>query len=601
MQAGLLFLAIPAAAQVELGGFQLRSNGTIASGYSADFGNEISSDHGWTVGGVANLSGSFYSPSFLSFDIGVYLNQSNTNSDFQSISNSSGVNASANIFGGSHFPGSINYSKAINSQGNYAVPGIANYVTHGDNDSLGVTWSENFLNVPTFSASFQRGAGQYSVYGTNDEGKNNFDTLNLHSNYGIAGFKLAGFYTWGDGHSLIPDLTSGEQGTEIKSDSDGLGFIVSHSLPLRGSISASANRSSWDSYVQGETSSGSVDFLDTTAAVNPTDTLSLSASATYSDNLSGQLIEAIVAAGGTAPELDSSQTSDSLDMEAQANYSPIPNLRTSATVDRRTQHYLGEDYGVTSYGAGAGYSRRLFDGNLNASMNFNDSTEDKSGENFLGFSTSENYSNVVLGWRVNGSFGYAQNVQTLLVTYMNSSYNYSGGVARKWGKFHVGAAASAARTALTDQPGTANSSESYSATVGYRPWITASGSYNKSNGQALLTGAGLVTVPVPSPVLPTNLLSLYGGDGYSMALSSTPLAGLTMSASYSKSTSNTSASGATSMNEGSQFNSLVQYRVRKLEFTSGFSRLEQGFSASGTGPEVISSFYVGLSRWFNFF
>ena len=48
-------------------------------------------------------------------------------------------------------------------------------------------------------------------------------------------------------------------------------------------------------------------------------------------------------------------------------------------------------------------------------------------------------------------------------------------------------------------------------------------------------------------------------------------------------------------------NALIQYRVRKLNFISGYARLEQGFSNTGSRPEVISSYYMGISRWFNFF
>jgi hypothetical protein len=55
------------------------------------------------------------------------------------------------------------------------------------------------------------------------------------------------------------------------------------------------------------------------------------------------------------------------------------------------------------------------------------------------------------------------------------------------------------------------------------------------------------------------------------------------------------------VNENDEYNALIQYQVRKLNFTSGYSRLGQGFSGTGTPPEVISSFYFGVSRWFNFF
>ena len=119
---------------------------------------------------TANSHGFFYNPNFLSFNASYFLNQSRANSNFQSISNASGINLSTNIFGGSHFPGSITYSKLYDSEGNYAVPGLANYVTHGDNDTFGINWSENLPDVPSFSAGFQMGSGKYSVYGTNDEG-----------------------------------------------------------------------------------------------------------------------------------------------------------------------------------------------------------------------------------------------------------------------------------------------------------------------------------------------------------------------------------------------------------------------------------------------
>jgi hypothetical protein len=137
--------------------------------------------------------------------------------------------------------------------------------------------------------------------------------------------------------------------------------------------------------------------------------------------------------------------------------------------------------------------------------------------------------------------------------------------------------------------------------VGYGSWITANGSYSKASGQALATGSGLVAVPVPLPALPSSLVSLFGGTSYSIGLSSAPVKKLLITAAYAKSSSNTSSSGVVSANESNQFNAIVQYQVRKLSYTSGFARLEQGFSQSGSVPEVVSSYYIGVSRWFNFF
>jgi hypothetical protein len=612
VQAGLLLLALPVCAQVQVGELSTHLSGTIAPGYSADFSNMTGSDHSWALGGAANLSGFYYNPNFLSFNVGLYLNQSRANSDFQSISDASGINASANIFGGSHIPGAVTYSKAWNSEGNYAVPGAANYVTHGDSNTFGISWNENIPDAPSISAGFQMGNSDYSVYGTNDQGQNAFRSFNLHSGYRFAGFSMGAFYSNGSGHSLIPEVISGEDDTETRSDNSGLGFSVSHALPLRGTVSGSINRSEWNTDYMGNTSTGTIDLINTTAAVHPFDKLSISATANYSDNLSGQLIESVVTAGGGVSGLNSNDTSNSLDLMGVASYNPLPDLQTSAYLERRTQDFLGETYGVMSYGASASWAHELLDGTFNASLNVTEntptsgSTAETESESALGFSTMENYSSQILGWHVTGSFSYSQNVQTLLVTYMNSFYTFSGNARRRWGRLSVSGGGSGSRTAITDQPGTASSSQGYNASVSGGAWLTATGTYSKASGQAIATGAGLVPVPVPSPVLSPNLISLYGGESCSIGLSSTPVKRLILSAAYAKSTSNTSsdASGSgsiSSSNQNNEFNSLIQYQFRKLNFDSGYSRLEQGFSGSGTGPEVVSSFYIGVSRWFNFF
>jgi hypothetical protein len=596
-----MLLAWPVAAQIKTGEVSSRLSGTISTGYDADYGNMESSDHAWTVGGEADYAGFFYSPNFLSFNASLYLNQSRANSDFQSISDASGVNATANIFAGSRFPGSVSYIKAYNSEGNYAVPGLANYVTHGDSDAFGVNWSLSLPAAPSLSAGFQMGSSQYSVYGTNDQGNNAFHSLNLHSGYRFAGFNMGAYFITGDSHSLIPQVVAGEQSTETQSGNSGYGFNASHLLPLHGSFSTSINRSEWNGEYQGTSSNGAIDLFNALASVHPTEKLSFSANANYSDNLSGQLIQSVVAAGGVVSGPSTNESSNSLDLQGVASYAAAPNLQTSAYFERRTQLFLGENYGVNSYGGSATYSHLIPDGSFNATLNANGNTEDQTGDNTLSFSTSENFSTEIQGWHVDGAFGYAQNVETLLVTYMNSYYNYSGHARRRWGRLYVGGGASASRTALTQQAGTANSNQSYNGSFGYGSLLTANGSYNKASGQALETGSGLVPVPVPSPALPSSQVSLYGGDGYSFGLSSAPARALVLSVTYSKSDSNTVSGGVASMNENDEFSSLVQYHVRKLNFTSGFSRLAQGFSGSGSPPEVISSFYIGVSRWFNFF
>src|SRR5579863_4032653 len=321
----------------------------------------------------------------------------------------------------------------------------------------------------------------------------------------------------------------------------------------------------------------------------------------YSDNLSGQLLQSILSAGGVVQGFNTSESSNSFDVQGMATYIPLPNMQTSAFIERRSQSFLGQDYGVTSYGGSASYAHPVWHGNLNGGVSVTANSSDQNGEDTIGLSANANYTSVVAGWHVTGAFGYAQNAQTLLVTYMNSFYNYSANVRRNWGQFNVSAGAGGARTALTQQAGVANSSQSYNASVGFGSLLTATGAYAKSDGQALATGAGLVPVPVPSPILPSGLVSLFGGNSYSFGLSSSPAKGLIIAASYGDARSNTINQTAASSNQNSQFSSIVQYQYRKLYFTSGYARLSQGFSGSGTPTEVLSSYYFGVSRWFNFF
>ena len=394
---------------------------------------------------------------------------------------------------------------------------------------------------------------------------------------------------------------TGEQSFETHTDNSAYGFNATHRLPLRGLFSAGVNRSSWNTNYLGSNTKGSIDTFNSLVGLHPSNRFSVSASINYSDNLTGQLIQSIVAVGGLVSGINSSESSNSLDLMGDATYTPLPNLQTTGFVERRSQSFLGEDYGVDSFGGSATYSHKVLEGSFNTTVNVSANAAEKTGEDTLSFSTNENYSSIIMGWNVTGSFGYAQNAQTLLVTYMNSFYNYSGSIRRRWGQFNVSAGSGGSRTALTQQAGTSNSSQSYNASVGYGQWITGTGSYGKASGQALATGSGLIPVPVPSPVLPSSLVSLFGGTSYSGGLSSSPVKRLILTAAYAKSVSNISSNTISSANQNEQFNSLIQYQFRKMYFTSGFARLEQGFSASGQPPESISTYYIGVSRWFSFF
>ena len=600
--AGLVLFVLPAAGQVQVGdNLSMNLTGNVSAGYSATYGNLMDSSHNLSFGGNGTLSGSYYDPNFLSFNFTPYYDQSRANSNYQSISAATGFDFSSGIFSGSHFPGSITFAKAYNSQGSFAVQGAADFTTHGDSTTFGVNWSELVPDLPSLSFGYQQGSNEYSVYGTNDTGSSHHHAFNVRSGYLLEGFNLSAYYSKGASQSLIPQVVGNTaQPESTDSDSSAYGFAVSHSLPLRGQFSAGFNRSDINSHYLGYNYNGTIDTVDASVSAQPTNKLHLAVSANYTDNLNGVLYQSIVpTAGAVVPS--NQESSSATDLLGSASYNILPNLQTQVYADRRTQQFLGQDYGATGYGAGVSYGRDLLGGSISTSVFLIDNTLDHSDQNSLGLNTSVSYNRRLGNWSFGGSFNYAQNVQTLLVTYTTSYYNYSMNVRRRFTRQLVWtASAGFSQTGLTTQRDTGNKSQSFSTGLGYGRWISANGSYSRADGHGLVYGGGITPIPLP-PVVPDNLLILYGGRSYSFSASSTPIRRFTVSAGFSKANSNTFNAGLGSWNSVEQFNTLIQYQFRKMYFTSGYARLVQGFSASGTPPAKVSSFFVGVSRWFNFF
>jgi hypothetical protein len=598
--AALLMFARPGMSQIQTGDLSLKLSGIVSGGYSGGYGDILQSSHNLNVGGNGTLSGSFYDPNFLNFSLSPYYNQSRANSEFQSISAASGFTFSSGIFGGSHFPGSVAFAKSYNSDGSFGIPGLANYTTHGNSTTFGVSWSELIPDLPSLTASYQRASNDYSIYGTDDSGNSASQSFTLRSGYLLRGFNLGAYYSLGDSHSLIPQPLGNVLPDEnSNAQSSGYGFNVSHAIPFRGSASAGVNRSVVHDDFAGYRFDGTIDTASVSAGMQPTNKLHLSMSANYSDNLAGVLYQAAAESG--APIQQPQQGSHATDLTGSLSYLLLPNLQSQAYVDRRVQTFLGESFGANAYGGGLSYSRGLFGGSFSGSVFLTENTVDGSDVNTLGFNTSASYSHRVHDWFLVGSFSYAQNVQTLLITYMTSYYHYSGNVRRRVGKqFTWTGSGEFTHSGLTTQAGTRNSSQSYSTGIGYGQWITLNGNYASSSGNALQLGSGLTTTPLP-PIIPSNLLILYSGTSYGFGLGTSPISRLTIGAGFSKGNSDTFAAAVGSSNSTQQFNTVFHYRFRKMEVNGGYSRLMQGFSASGLPPARVSSFYAGVSRWFNFF
>lgn len=603
-------LAPQAVGQIQAGDLSMNVNGALSTGYTGTYGNFIQSSHGLSFAGTGTLSGSYYDPNFLNFSFSPYYNQSRANSNFRSVLETSGFNFTSGIFDGSHFPGSVSYARTYNSEGTFGLPGVANNTTYGNSDVFGISWSEIIPDIPSLTVSFQTGSSQYSLFGINQDGRTHFRNFTARSGYRVEGFNLSAYYSNSLSNSRLPEVfdSSTLQDTESTGHTDTYGFSVVHSLPLRGMFSTTFNRSEVNSDYLGYKFDGTIDTVNANVGFQPTNKLHVQASTSYTDNLSGTLYQAIIPTGDSTPAAASAdpivgtpQSSHAWDTIGSASYSFLPNLQAQVYGERRTQTYLSQAYGANTVGGGLTYARVLFGGSLNASVFATDNTVDKSRANNLGLNTAVGYTRAIGRWSVGGNFSYAQNMQTLLVSYTTSFYSYTATVRRyllrdlSWS-----ATGGGSRTGLTAQPGTGSDTQSYTTGLSYSHWIGASASYAKSSGHALRTGGGLVPTPLP-PIIPTPLLVLYGGQSYSFSVSSTPARGLTIAGAFSHANIDTNNGTSAYSSKTEQYYALVQYQFRKMSFVGGYTRLLQGFSATGTPPALVSSYYIGVSRWFNLF
>jgi hypothetical protein len=602
----VLTLAPCALAQVKTGDTSLNLNGTAAAGYNDDYSNYAGSDHGLAFSGDATVSGSYYNPNFLSFQIHPYYDESRTNSSFQSLTSASGLSATAQIFSGSHYPGSISYSTSYNSSGNFNLPGIANFTTHGNNDVLAINWGFRLDNLPTLNLSFSNSDNAYSIYGANAKGTLHADTFSASTAYKIAGFSMNGGYQHSGSNSNTPEFLTGELAQKSDSGADSFFFSIAHTLPWNGGISAAANRLGINTEFGDITSTDKydtkIDTLTGSLYFAPVSHLHTGVNTFYTDNLEGTLYGDLLTSGVTTPQDEGQATSHAFSATGYANYDlPVYHLNLYAFAERQQQTFAGIGFASTSYNGTASYSNKLMGGTVTATLGVMRTTEDTTHQSTLGLNATFNYQHQIDRWTVASSFSYSQGTQTLLIAYTTSGYNYTSSLGRRIGRrSYWGLYGSGARSLLTDQPGTSTSSQSYSTSFSVSRF-SLSGSYANSSGNALLTATGLTATPIPLPVVNPADVVLYNGKSYSVGLGAHPFHGLTFSASFAKALSMTNSDSTISNNDNQTMNYFLTYNVRKLSFISGYSRLTQGFGVTGTPPAMLGSFYMGISRWFNFF
>jgi hypothetical protein len=588
-------------AQVQLGDqLALNLGGSVSGGYSGSLTNQGPSSNGVVFGGNANLSGYYHNSQFLSFDISPFYNQSRNNSNYQSITDSSGVTANTTLFGGSKYPGYVNYSDLYNGEGNFSVPGIGNYRTNGNGQTFGVGWSGNPTGLPSFTVGYQTGINDYSLYGTSGEDHSQYQSVFATSTYSVAGFRLGGGYHYTDGSYTLPEVLTGESFPETQSSSSTYNLSLSHSVALDGNTWVNYSRNTTGYDTMGTNDSQTTDVVTGGIALKPSAKLSGEIGADYDDNLAGTVFQAANAAGAILPITLPQEKSHSWGVYGQTQYTVFDGLNLTGNITHRQQLFLGTAFNSTAYSGGVNYGHDVLGGRFSTSTIVTQNELGNSGGSMLGILSNAIYIRRIRKWNVSASAGYSRNVQTILIAYTTSGYSFTTSASRRIRNLVWNGTASGSKSIVNQYQGANSVSQNYSTGLSHR-WLGVSAGYSKSSGLGLFTAQGIAPLPtgVPPTLLPSTVL--YGGRTYSAGVGSSPVRGFTFTGSFADARSNTQNGLLSSNNHTQEASAYLQYKFRKVFFTAGYSRLLQGFSASTLPPALVSTYYVGLSRWFNFF
>ncbi len=601
----LITLSQLALAQVQIGdNTHMTGGGLVSLGYAGDYGNQILSNHGLQFGANGQINGYYYNPNFLNFSITPYYNQSRADSNYQSLTNASGVAADANFFTGSHFPGSVSYRYDYNSTGTFGLPGTPNFTTQGNGQGFGVNWSALFPGWPTLSVGYQQGNGSGTIYGTNEETSNNQHIFTARSSYTLDKFLINGYYDRSTVNSDFPEFLT-TTGLSV-SDSSGQDFGVNASRDIpwgNGQFSVGYSHSAYaDNFLDpsqpNTTTSYNTDTEIANLSFHPTNKLGLYANQLYTNNLSGYLSQTLDNGTIIGPVVNLGANSYSNTVGAGASYIFTQNLNGNFQATHYSQEYLGQTYDGTFLSGTMTYGRRL----LNM-FTFSAGIVDSStgmGDNNVGFIGTVNYFRQYGPWETSGSFSYAQNVQSILITETSSDYYYDANIHRRFTRRTQWTLAFNGNHSGLSSQGTQDFHSEVLSTSLSLSQLALSANYSQGSGSSLLTQEGLVPIPPTTGIIPGNLVA-YDAKNYGAGLTWTPVRQLIVSGNFSRSFSDTLSASTPSHNSTEIFYSQLQYNLRRIGILAGYTRFTQGISATGVPPGTINSYYGGITRWFNFF
>ena len=601
-------VALAASAQIKVGSeTSLSANGEIGAGYTGAFGNQqFSSSHGLFFTGLGQLNGYYYNPKFLNFNVMPYYNRNQDNSTFQSVLSETGIDASVNLFGGSHFPGSVSYGKAWNNGSQFQFAGLPTLTSNGDTQSFNVTWSALMPHWPTLTASYSDESSSQTILGETGTTETKAKFLNLISNYTWKGYQFNGYYSHQNFDSSLPQFIAGSENYTTTSRGYSLGAGVTHPIFWQGAVGASFTRFSYsdESDVSAPTN-GSSDTVIGTISLNPTRRLGISAAVRYYDNLFAMWQQQGTLPPGTVPITTYNSGVNGVTLNSIATYNIGKGFAIVGYANRQQQQFQGTEFVSNQFGATLtyNYSRPLL-GMLYFSFGMVD-TAGNGNQGTIGFVGNLGLKKKIQGWDVNADISYAQNVQSSVALFTTSNYSYGAYARKRFGEFlYLTGSYRGVQTGLTQMAGYHNRTDTALVTI-TRRWIGVSGSWSRSDGTSVLTNSGAL-VPTPTPIPGVDQV-VYNGTVYGAGFNVTPVHRMVINLNWfrvynsTQSFLPTSGNFLNSNNDSDRIYGQLQYNVRKLIVRATYWRVNQYISASGN-PRVIDNTYsFSISRWFNFF
>jgi len=593
-----------AIAQINVEGLTLQgANGTLNAGYDGAIASGQDSSHDLGIGGDAGISGYYYNPKFLSFHATSEYDRAQSNAGSTSLGTSKGFSFGSQIFGGSADPGAISYGQNWGQTGTYGLPVLAGLNSTSSNRDFGISWMINSLPL----------VKNLTVFYANDESNTTIPGLGVSSNVhaqvfgvGSSGYRVGGF-SLGGGYEHVNDVSSAnllDTNSEVSSTGslDTFHLVSARALPRGGSILMSAYRTQSDSKSVGESGNTATDEFDTSISSRIW-RVPLSGSVSYNDNVYGDVLQELNAAGETVQVSTTSPRTGILNMSISSSHAFPYSIFVTGYANREEVYLGGVSEGATSFGANVayGFGRRLK--GLTILFGMHDAAS-QVGNGGGGLFATVNYLRNFGAWRTMSSFSYNQNVQTLQGLYTSSSM--SGFTSLRHELYHglsFGASAAFTSTVFSVD---GYDSRSENATTNLS-WLkqTVTATYAQSSGSGIVTSTGVVAITTPGLV--SNAEVPFSGRGYGAGYSNSMVPHMGVSVGWSSflsGNSSTSTSGAESVlsNVSSQsYTGSLTYNLRKLTFLANALYEHQGANNAVGQPSRTLIYYFGVSRCFKFF